>query len=94
MGRGFVWTDQKQRAFELLLDHGHTQADVARLLGTTPRTVEGWTRRPAWRTRREALLSARTKAWDEDWLARQRAKIAAWRAELAAMPTTKYRRRR
>lgn len=69
MARPFVWTPEKEQAAQLEWEGRLTQAAIAAQLGTTRRTIEGWTRRPAFRQRMKELAAA---SWD--------ASAARWRA--------------
>ncbi len=66
----FMWTPAQRRAFQLEYEGRLTQAQIADELGTTRRTVEGWVRRPAWRTAAEARQNAFKARWESEWKAR------------------------
>lgn len=84
MGRGFIWTDAKRTAVELTLQGRLTQREIAALVGTRTRIVEGWMRRKAVRAELAARRAALLKAHLAPPTPAQRAALAAFEAEAQA----------
>lgn len=84
MARPFHWTPAKEQAFAWQWE-GAKQYEMAARLGVTKRTIEGWTRRKAWRSRAETLRVARLAQMDAEWKAQLQRIADAHRAESAAL---------
>ncbi|HEU5343154.1 MAG TPA: hypothetical protein VFU60_02310 [Ktedonobacterales bacterium] len=85
MARPFRWTPAKEQALAWTFQGGWTQTRMAAQLGITRRTVEGWTRRKAWRSRAETIAAERQARWDTERTAKRQREADARRAEAEAL---------
>lgn len=84
MARPYIWTPAKEQVFNWTHEVGWTHAEMAAQLGVSRRTIEGWTRRKAFKMRSKAHSEAYFAQMQAEWRAKMKREAEALRVESEA----------